>query len=128
MATTISKQIIVDLRPLIEAALKLVADKFGIEIKTGKGGYTDGSTGDLKLELKVAGADVEAENWNAFAAIYGLDETWLGKTFTRKGVTLTITGLRSGRSSFNVAIRSGDRPAGYMKHDAIKRLMTASTA
>lgn len=105
--TAITKEVLIRLRTSVEAALVPVGKKFGVDIEGGNGTYA-GDTGSLKLNFKVAGKNIEAERWKEYAQMYGLNKSWIGKTFTDKGATYTIVGLRSGRSRYVVATTKPD--------------------
>ena len=79
---TITKQLLKDLRVDIDEALKPIAQKYGIEIQSGRGVY-GGLEGHLKILFKTTneeGDDQRAIDYKRFASLYNLKEEWLGKT------------------------------------------------
>ena len=92
---TITKQLLKDLRVDIDEALKPIAQKYGIEIQSGRGVY-GGLEGHLKILFKTTneeGDDQRAIDYKRFASLYNLKEEWLGKTMKYGSDSYTIMGL-----------------------------------
>jgi hypothetical protein len=99
---TISRQNLEILRVAIDAAVKAVGEKHGVDIKVGKGKYSNAATGTLSIEISTINADGtvetrEAQDFRMLANLYGFEPDDLGRTFTSPsdGKTYTITGLRA---------------------------------
>jgi hypothetical protein len=107
MATEITRDLAQTLSTEIEAALKAVAVRHGLNVKVSGGKYMDSSF-TPRVEFTVPGeVGVSKKDEDAFktlAALYGLDPAWLGKTFVLKGDTYRVIGLAPGRSKNCVKI------------------------
>jgi len=97
----------------IEKALKSVAIKYGINIRTGNGKFTK-DTFDLKLNIaRVVSGKVISKEVNDFkklASIYGLKASDLGRTFSTAGREFRITGLNTKAHKYPImaeCIKSG---------------------
>lgn len=86
-------------------------------------------TGDAKLferaqrekhneKLKRARKDYKG---NCF--LYGLDPSWLDKTFLHRGTTYRIDGVRLGARRFNVLCRKENNDATYFNPEYVTKLM-----
>lgn len=86
------------LRTAIDAALKSVADEYGISLAAGNAKYApDGSTVTFKLEgaVKTAMGEVaskEASYFKQYATMHGLTPEHLNKTFVSRGETYKLIG------------------------------------
>jgi hypothetical protein len=117
------------LRAELEAALKIVADKHGISIKTGKMTYSDTN---VKVSLEVAtvseGGEVntrEKKDFLQFAEIYGLKPTDLGRNFKSQGELYQITGLNTKKQKFAIQakrLRDG-HSYGFVAEDVKRALI-----
>lgn len=113
----ISREALQTLRPEIMKALEKVTKKYGVAFDVTKGHFTNGNTGDFKLEMVVAGgkagksaADIlGADNWKTYAKSFGLNPKLLGKTFEYKGVECTIKGIEPTRRKFPVQVDMGGK-------------------
>ena len=86
------------IRRALEPALKELGEKHGVTIAVGRGSY-GGETGTLKLELATLGENGEVESpaakeFKAYADIFGLKATDLGRRFVSKGNEFVISGLK----------------------------------
>jgi len=85
--TNINRKALTDLRPAINAALKAVAEEYGVSLHAGNGSYDDGNTGHFKLEITALDAsgevvDLSAEAFKEYAPLYHqIPADALGKTF-----------------------------------------------
>lgn len=82
----------------LEAALRPVASKYGLELEV-RGGTYDGTSYRPKIAFKTSDAD--ASEFAMYADVYGLEASDFGATFPSQGRTFKITG---------VAPRSPKRP------------------
>jgi hypothetical protein len=94
------RNVIKNIRPEIEAALKEIAQRHGVVIKCGNGSYTN-SNFTLKLEASAidavtgAVATKEAEAYKRNAPLYGLQADWLGQTFqSYSGDSYKVIGMK----------------------------------
>ena len=81
-------------------ALEIALRPFGVTVKPARSKYTNGSTGTLQVELIADGADPERENFERFAALYGVKPSDFGRLFTLNGVRYKLTGIEAGRPKF----------------------------
>ena len=95
MTVSITKELLIDLREDLKEVLKPLAEKYGIEIHSGKGIYGR-LEGSLKLELRTTDANgdsQEALNFKSNAWHFDLNPDWLYKTFQDNyGNTFEIVG------------------------------------
>lgn len=97
--TTIDRELLKLIRPEIDAALKAVADKFGISIKAGKAAFS-AMNATFKLELAVISenGDVvnkDAERFDKYAHLVGLLPEHRGAQVQLGAASYKITGLKS---------------------------------
>jgi hypothetical protein len=96
----------------IEAALQDVARKHGIAIRRGHGTF-DNSNFALKVECSVIDQGTgeaitrEKRDFTAYATLYGLEPSDLGRQFEFRGHIYTITGLKTGASRFPILAERG---------------------
>lgn len=102
------RNVIKNIRPEIEAALKEVALRHGVVIKCGNGSYTANNF-TLKLEASAIDAATgvvftkEAEAYKRNAAILGLKEEWLNQTFqSYTGESYKVVGLKPKSTKYPV--------------------------
>lgn len=125
-ATSITKQLLVALRPELDAAIAAVGAKHGLSLKIGNGSYEpDGASAKFQLligllqegddpSMSVERIKARAE-YTRHAAIYGLEPEWLGRTFTRAtGEKATIVGLMPNRTKFPVLCTVEGKPRGIL--------------
>jgi len=98
MATQVSKETVAVLVREINAALKVVGERHGMDIKVGHTTY-DPPGNSFRSRLEAQGAveggisERARKDWEqAVAIVGGLKAEWLGKSFTRSGITYTVTG------------------------------------
>lgn len=90
----------------VEEALKPVADRFGVQIKTKGGTYTPGNY-LLRLEIATIGDDGQVhtqavEDFRKYAPAFGLEPDDLGREFRTGRGRYRITGLSSYRPKFPI--------------------------
>lgn len=93
----------------LKKALKGVEEEFGVEIKPGKIKYSSNS---FEMQLEVSNPGSEEENYNSYVARWGndFDDAYykyligkFGATFTYKGNTYKINGVRQSRSKYDIS-------------------------
>jgi hypothetical protein len=97
--TKIDKPTLKVLRPEIDAALKAVAEKYGIAIKAGNASFTE-NTAVFKLEVSLIGENGKAltqdvDRFTQYAELIGLKPDDLGKEFKYGGNTFKVWGLKT---------------------------------
>lgn len=97
MTTIIDREICRLMRADLDAALKPVAEKYGIDLKVGRMTYSP-KTVAIKLEGGAVGENGEAndkytEAWKHYARLWGLPEDGLGRKFRNAHGEYTICGL-----------------------------------
>ena len=98
MAHNVTKAQIDKLRREIEKVLPGIAEKLGLSIKTGRAHY--GHAGDLMLKVAAVNEDGVVETperlaWAGGARIRGLQQDLLDQTFTDRGRTFRVAGLKT---------------------------------
>jgi len=121
------------LRSEIEAALRPLAEKHGIDFGTGRCKYTGANaTIEVKISVRDAEGNIrtrEAEDYKRLAASCGLKAEWLGAEFTSQGRTLRITGLNPKAVKYPVLARDIADGQGYkFRAEVIKDRMTLGPA
>lgn len=92
----------------IQVAVQSVAQKYGIKIANAGGSF--GSL-DATLRLKITatgdnGETTDQRNFKTYAKSYGLEESWLGKTFAlHGGKEVKILGLLPKRVKYPILVR-----------------------
>jgi hypothetical protein len=121
----ITRQMLKDLRPEIEDALKGVSEKYGIKMQLGNGHF-GGLTGDYKLILTTTGANgetPESRDFALYASRFGMDESWLGKTFKSNGHTYTIKGILPKKRKMPILLDRSDGVERIMDEKSVRRAM-----
>ena len=121
----ITKQMLKDLRPEIEDALKGISEKYGITMKLGNGHF-GGLTGDYKLLLTTTGENgetPESRDFTMYAATFGMDKEWFGKTFQSNGHTYTIKGILPRKRKMPILLDRSDGTQRIMDEKSVRRLM-----
>jgi len=102
------RNIIKNIRPEIEAALKEVALRHGVVIKCGNGSYTTNNF-TLKLEASAVCCATgvvftkEAEAYKRNAVLLGLKEEWLNQTFqSYTGESYKVVGMKPKSTKYPV--------------------------
>ena len=122
----ITREMLKELGPAIDSALKPLAEQHGIQIRVGNGVY-NGLDGSLKLLLSTTSEDgetPESRDFKLFGHRYGMDIEWLGKTIYTNGDSYTISGLQCKRKKYPiVVIRNSDKTIGRMDKIAVRQAM-----
>ena len=103
----ITRKLLQDIRPEMDAVLQPIAEKYGITIKVGRGSY-GGLTGHLKVNLSTTnedGDDRRTEDYKRYATMYGLKKEWLGLSFKHRNDIFTIIGLEPSRPKNALVLR-----------------------
>lgn len=96
--TVITRALLAQLKTEIDAAIKTVGDRHGIDLKAGNASFSD-SNFALKIEGVVKGGETgEAQTFLRNATRFGLSNDDLGKTIKLRGRGYTITGMNRGGS------------------------------
>jgi hypothetical protein len=101
----------------IDAALKTVADKYGISLKE-RGCSFMANNATFKIEGAVIGSDgntmtAERQDFIRYAEMYDLKTTDLGRLFTFNGEGYTITGLKSRSNKAPILAKSEKNGKSY---------------
>jgi hypothetical protein len=99
-----------DIAAKIEAAVKVVADEYGVQIQYIGGNFT-ASSAVLKLEVAEVGTDGEAvtrhaEEFRLAARSLGLEPTDLGREFTSAGVAFKIVGANTRAAKYPILAKN----------------------
>lgn len=125
----ITRQIMKDLRPEIDNALTVIAEKYGIEITTGNGRFGGGGLdASFTLLLKTTGENgetAESRNFKLYADKYGMDIAWLGQSFNHPGGdSYTIAGINPKRRKYAIlVIRDKDGQQRLMSGLGVQQVM-----
>ena len=92
----------------IENAVQAVAKRNNVKITRGNGRY--GGSASIKLDIEPLNANgqvdfrqtTEGKNFVRYATSYGLEESWLGKTFKSNGKSFKIIGLNTRASKMPI--------------------------
>ena len=92
-----------------EAALTVVAEKYGISVSYKGGSYArDGANATLKFEIAAPDAETgealsrEAQDFKLSARAHGFEPEDLGSEFTVRGTVYRITGLKPRRPKYPI--------------------------
>lgn len=114
-----------------EKALQQIAEEFGVQITRKGGNYSDGSA-TIKFEFAEIGEDGtaktrEAEDFAMYANRYGLEASDLGRDFTSRGDTFTISGCAPrARKMPILATRKADGKRYKFNHHDVKRALDSA--
>ena len=108
--TTFDRRVCAELGAAIEAALQSVADEYGVQIKQGRGTYSE-STFSMKIEVATIGEGGLARTKESIAFLtnarmYGLDPKDLFATFRVKGTDYVLIGCKTRSPKFPMLGRS----------------------
>jgi hypothetical protein len=90
--TTIDRATAKQLGAEVEAALREIAERHGLELVP-KGGKFDPSVGTFKPNFEFKTSDSGANEFALYADMFGLDADDFGKEFTTHGKTFRISGI-----------------------------------
>ena len=109
--TTFNRQNIRQINSEIEAALKSIANKYGVEVKLGNTRFT-GANFTTKVQVATVGEggitmSKEATDFNRYKNSLGINMD-LGQEFERSGKTYTIVGLKPRSRQYPVLAKCSD--------------------
>jgi len=109
--TSFNRQNIRQINFEIEAALKSIANKYGVEVKLGNTRFT-GDNFTTKVQVATVGdggitMSKEATDFNRYKTILGINMD-LGQEFERNGNTYTIVGLKPRSKKYPVLAKCSD--------------------
>jgi hypothetical protein len=114
-----------DLRLLtneINQALKLIGDKYGLNLNTKSGRYElDGSEFSVKLVVKNTTVQ---KNYDMECVILGLPKTIIGSSLSLQGKDFVITGLNTRKPKFPVEVKCLNDQKNYgLTVSAVKKVL-----
>ena len=123
----IDRILIEKLRDEISHCLEPIGEKYGIELKAGRCGYSSGNF-TMKLEGSLVGDDgvvltKEAEDFKKYAHWHGLVPEDLGKTFVHTHVVYTITGLKTRASKYPITAQASNGGSYKFAAESVKMLL-----
>ena len=109
--TSFNRQNIRQINSELEAALKQVAEKYGLEVKLGNTRFT-GDNFTTKVQVATVGEggitmSKEATDFNRYKTILGINMD-LGQEFQRSGKTFTIVGLKPRSKKYPILAKCSD--------------------
>lgn len=109
--TSFNRQNIRQINSELEAALKQVAEKYGLEVKLGNTRFT-GDNFTTKVQVATVGEggitmSKEATDFNRYKTILGINMD-LGQEFQRSGKTFTIVGLKPRSTKYPILAKCSD--------------------
>jgi len=109
----------------IREAITLIALEEGMTSRV-TGSYDETT---LKLTVKIetvglSGDSKEEADFKRYAKSFGLDPSWLGRSFNHAGAQYTITGLAPNRTKYPVSAMKGGRSM-KLTADKVKHCMAA---
>ena len=128
----IDRILIEKLRDEISHCLEPIGEKYGIELKAGRCGYSSGNF-TLKLEGSLVSEDgvvlpKEAEDFKKYAHWHGLVPEDLGKTFVHTHVVYTITGLKTRASKYPITAQASNGGSYKFAAESVKMLLKGESA
>jgi hypothetical protein len=110
-----------------EQALQALARKYGVDVSTGSGSYND-SNFTFKITAAVKSSDGtaitrEAQAFKANARWIGLQESDLGRSFTSRGKTFTITGYNTRAKRMPILAKDENGKGFKFEVDTVKMLL-----
>ena len=109
--TSFNRQNIRQINSELEAAIKQVAEKYGLEVKLGNTRFT-GDNFSTKVQVATIGEggitmSKEATDFNRYKTILGINMD-LGQEFQRSGKTFTIMGLKPRSKKYPILAKCSD--------------------
>lgn len=109
--TSFNRQNIRQINSELEAALKQVAEKYGLEVKLGNTRFTSDNF-TTKVQVATVGEggitmSKEATDFNRYKTILGINME-LGQEFQRSGKTYTIVGLKPRSKKYPILAKCSD--------------------
>ena len=120
------------MREEIEAALKVVADKYDVSIRTGSCTYSET---DIKYRLEVKTNDKsvieekEKRTWESYCHLFDFKKDDYKRIFESQGESYTIIGLDLGKSKYSLKCRkvSDGKIYGFVAEQIAKKINGNST-
>ena len=131
--TKIDKQLLKALRVEITAALKLVADKYGIKLDAGHCSFTD-MTAIFKLNMALISPDgtvlsAERERFTRYAELIGLKTSNLDAEISVGSFYYSIVGLKANiDGKYPIVCRRSDGKTFLLPTTTVKAALGASVA
>ena len=131
MLTTFNAPTMKALRVELDEAFKAVGERHGISIVCATGRYSH-QTATFKVELGVKAPDGEVvtRERSAFlemATLFGLTPEDLGRTFTTRGKSYKVMGLKPGSPKFPIIASGPDGRTWKFPEETVKRALALST-
>ena len=118
-----------ELRILSKVALRVVAHAlapYGVTVTHGRSQYSNGSTGTLRFELVVAGANPDRDSFECYAGLFGLHPSDYGRIVTLHDGAFRLVGIEPGRPKFPiVGERTRDNKRFKLTDDGVRRALEA---
>jgi len=109
--TSFNRQNIRQINSELEAVIKQVAEKYGLEVKLGNTRFTgDNFTTKVQVATVAEGGitmSKEATDFNRYKTILGINMD-LGQEFQRSGKTFTIVGLKPRSKKYPILAKCSD--------------------
>lgn len=109
--TSFNRQNIRQINSELEAVIKQVAEKYGLEVKLGNTRFTgDNFTTKVQVATVAEGGitmSKEATDFNRYKTILGINMD-LGQEFQRSGKTFTIVGLKPRSTKYPILAKCSD--------------------
>lgn len=117
------KQDFPQLRAEIDAALKIVGDKYGLAFHAGNVKY-EPHTAEFKLHVSTLSEKgevihKEAEDFKRYATVYGLKPEDLGRKYLRGGKTYTVIGCKPLSRTYPILVSCSDGKKYKMAADSV---------
>lgn len=88
-----------------EVALRTIAEEYGMTVTSRGGKFTAGSLMNrFEFILSSVKAVDEEADFRLNASMYGINPEWFGKTFTVKGIKMTVVGLNHSKPKNRVKL------------------------
>ena len=101
----INKAILKEFREDFNKAIKPLQEKYGFDIKLGKINYCDDSfDGKLQVFDKSKGESKEANEFEKYCHLYGLEKSDLGKTIVCNREEFIIVGLNPSKRKYCIQV------------------------
>lgn len=124
MTDQISREFLKALRIEMDDALRAIARKHGIELRTGRATFTD-STFTMKVEGAIPGESKERETFRQYARIGVVPMDMLDKSLDIRGQQYTVDGMNTTGSK--IIMLRGDGKRFLYERDVIVRFLIAKT-
>ena len=128
MLTSFNKSNLADVRSAINTSLNDVADHFGITLEIGNISF-EGNRFTTKITANTVSEDGvvqtrEREDFTRYAqSLCDLNPDWLDDSFTHRGLTYKITGLKTKASKNKIMLECSDGTKRVAPATFVKRMM-----